>query len=119
MAFVAVLLPLVDHYLGQLFGKNSGWHALGVVLFALDFKFILNVAVGSVPALLLLCWLTGHVVSVGGHLSTIELYLARIAMQQSGATRLEVVSTPEGVRGTVISTGEVPTIPDPRGPKRE
>jgi hypothetical protein len=56
---------------------------------------------------------------VVGHMSTIELYLARIAMQQAGATRLEVISTPEGVRGTVISTGDVPTITDPREPKRK
>jgi hypothetical protein len=42
---------------------------------------------------------TQHVVAqVVGHLSTIEVYLARIAMQQAGATRLEVISTPDGVR---------------------
>jgi hypothetical protein len=35
MASVVILLPLLDHYLGQLFGKNSGWYALGAVLTSL------------------------------------------------------------------------------------
>ena len=86
VALVAILLvyaPVLDHQLGQAFGKNSGWYALGVIWSALDFKLILNIAVGSIPALFLLFGLASHVFSVRGHLSTIELYLARIAMPAS------------------------------------
>jgi len=105
MAGLIRYVPSPGYHLGEL--KKSGWHALEVVWSALDFRLILNIVVGSIPALLLLFGLAGHLLSVRGQLSTIQLYLARIAIQQvPGATRLEVISPGRGTRGTILSSDD-------------
>jgi len=103
MAILTSYAPSLDHHLGEL--KKSGWHALEVVWSVVDFKLIMNIVIGSIPALCLLYGLAVQVMGLRGHMSTIELYLARIAIQQvPGATKLEVIAPSQGTRGTILSS---------------